>query len=174
MEKQKQNSKRIHIVIEAVVCIAILAGLTKILAPIYLGAQDLARSSNTQEHAKLIGDALKIYCAKNNGRLPLAERWCDALQPHVAPDAYFNLHKWQRNGINTEPYAMVRAMGGVNLNNLKNPEKTVVFFEIAERKPNVSGDIRMQVPPHGERKWNVVVMADGNRKLVKMPATVTR
>ncbi len=169
-----QNRKRLHIVIEALICVAILAGLATVLVPIFLGAQDLARSANTQERAKLLGDALKTYCLKNDGHLPPADRWCDALQPHIAPEANFSLHKWQCNGTNTEPYAMVRALGGVNLKNIKDPGKSVVFFEITVRKPNVSGDLQMQVPPHGERRWNVVVMADGHRKLVKTPTTGTR
>ncbi len=175
MEKQqKQGRKLTHTVIEILVCVAIVAGLVAYAIPIFLQAQDLAKSSNTQEQAKIIGDALRAYCAKNDGHLPPADRWCDALQPHIAADTNYSLLTWQRNDSSTEPYAMVRAMSGVNVKSIKHPERTVAFFEIAERKPNVSGDLSMQVPAHGKRKWNVVVMADGNRKLIMPPVTDTR
>lgn len=173
-EQPKQGRKLTPTVIEILVSVAILAGLVAYAIPIFLQGQDMAMSSNTQEQAKIIGDALKVYCAKNDGHLPPAESWCDALQPHIATDVNFNLSTWQRNGGNTEPYAMVNALSGVNLKNIKHPGRTVVFFEIAERKHNVSGDLSMQVPPHGKRKWNVVVMADGNRKLIMLPVTGTR
>ncbi len=186
-ERRKQIRKTLGRIVELVVILIIIGILVAIIHPVFQQARDIARCSNSQENAKIIGIALAMYSDGNDGTLPPAERWGTALQPMVdeyfeeryqndlkrvkqlkrdgvdsgpAVKSHFNIVKWSR-----DPFAMNRSLSGVNLKAIKHPEQTVAFFETTERKPNLSGDQSIQLPPYGERKCNIFVMADGSVKI---------
>lgn len=199
MSIQPEPSKPSHRIpchtIALIAVLAILGILAAILYPFYRVAQDearhMARCSDHDENAKIIGFALAMYSDDHDSHLPHAENWATALQPMVdhifevyyqtevkrvkqylldgteavpAKRLHFDIVKWSR-----DPFAMNRALSGVNVKKIKHPEQVVAFFETTERKPNPSGDQRIQLPPYGLRKWSVYVMADGSVK-VTMPA----
>ncbi len=147
----------------AVIAIVVICGY--IMYPAYIAVKDFNEEDDVGHNASAIRHALISYISQNDGHLPPADQWCHALQPLIEGDGSYNLLKWERYGKRVEPFAMVRALGGVDFRTIDDPEHTVLFFEIAERKPNVSGDISMQVPPHGNSKWNLVILADCRWKI---------
>ncbi len=150
-------------------------------------SQDTLRWSSNQHTARIIGSALSLYYEQNDNTLPPSDRWATALQPCVneavdrAHQKYLDRLKregikeppsskypysvitWVSEGHQYEPFAMNRALSGVNVKKIKHPRQVVAFFETTVRKPNASGDQSLQVAPYGERKWNTMVMADGSR-----------
>ena len=147
----------------AVIAIVVICGY--IMSPAYIAMKEFSDEDNVGHNASAIRHALVSYISQNDAHLPPADRWCDALQPLIEGDGSYNLLKWERYGKRVEPFAIVRSLSGVDIRTLDDREHTVLFFEIAERKPNVSGDISIQVPPHGKSKWNIVILADGRWKI---------
>ncbi|MHB1463336.1 MAG: hypothetical protein ACYC1M_18770 [Armatimonadota bacterium] len=190
-ERRIQNRKKLIRNGCLVTLLVMLGILAAILYPFYRVALDeaqcMARWSDHGVNAQIIGSALVTYRDHHDGTLPQADNWATALQPMVdhifdvryqidfkrakqykldgieaapAKKSHYDIVKWSR-----DPFAMNRALNGVNIKKIKHPEQTVVFFETTERKPNPSGDQSIQLPPYGVRKWSTYVMADGKVKV---------
>ncbi len=181
-DRLKHNRKKQSCISELAFVLVVLGILVAIIYPVIQHARDTARYSDNPHNADIIGRALLLYYEGSDGCLPPTERWGTVLQPFVnrvmekdALDrsmrdgnkeaAYrirqFNIVRWDR-----EPFAMNRALSGVNVKKIKHPEQTVVFFETTERIPNLSGDQSLQMSPYGGRKRNAVVMADGTMLII--------
>lgn len=165
MSVQPETARLPKHFLEWIVVIATVVICGYILSPAYIAIKEFNDEDDVGHNAGAIRRAMFLYINQNDGHLPPSDRWCNALQPLVDGDGSYNLLKWERYGKQTEPFAMVRALGGVDIRTIDDPEHTVVFFEIAERKPNMSGSLNMQVPPHGKSKWNIFIMADGRWKI---------
>ncbi len=167
--------------------VLVLSCLWPVLQDVKNTSINTHRWSANQDTASVIGRALSLYYEQNDNTLPPAERWATALQPCVnevvdrAHQNYLNRLKregvkeppsqkqpvsvvtWKSGDYQYEPFAMNRALSGLNVKKIKHPRQVVAFFETADRKPNLSGDQSLQVQPYGERQWNTMVMADGTR-----------
>ncbi len=186
-ERRKQSRKKRNCIIELIIVFVMLGILVALIHSALQQSSSIARLSNNDENARIIGGALAMYSDDHDSHLPLSANWAVALQPSVdeymesryqdevkrvkqlkleGEDPYtptrqhFDIVKWSR-----DPFAMNRALSGINLKAIKHAEQTVAFFETTERKPNPSGDQRTQLSPYGERKCNIFVMADGSVKI---------
>ncbi len=177
-DQRKQNRKKQNCISWLVFVLVVLGILVAIIYPVIQHARETVRFSDNPHNADIIGQALLLYYESSDGYLPPADRWGTCLQPLVnrvlkkdeldrsMRDGYkessyqkrqFNIVKWSR-----EPFAMNRALSGVNGKKIMFPEQLVAFFETSDRIPNLSGDRTLQMPPYGAYKRNTVVMADGS------------
>lgn len=127
-------------------------------------SRDRARQLSSLSNLRQIGLALVMYAQGHDGRLPNADTWVDDITPvweHVEllfRDPSVPGGQWN--------YAFNRALSGVKLADLKNPEATVMVFESTANVKNAA-DEGASVPRPGRHGGGTTyVFADGRAKWI--------
>ncbi len=110
---------------------------------------------------QLLGKELKNYAKNNNGRLPIADQWCDTLMKENLKFSETNFrHPQSRKiGLNGEcHFAFNKNLSGVRLDDVSGD--TVLLFE-ADGDWNLNGTDELLRTREKNNKYITVVFADG-------------
>jgi hypothetical protein len=121
--------------------------------------------SNTKQLAL----ALQMYVMYNNGAFPVADTWCDSLADYVTNDDVFRCPSASDPSCG---YAYNRALAGVQLSQIADPESVVAVFE-SDSGWNAAGGASLlpSAPRHLER--DSYGCADGSARRVKRAELAT-
>ncbi|MBC8325276.1 MAG: hypothetical protein H8E27_06585, partial [Verrucomicrobia subdivision 3 bacterium] len=153
--------------------VATLGILSSMLLPALAKAKAKANAIKSVNNTKSLGRALIWTAEVNDGKLPVANRWCDAIMPEaqtrkifISPqDPLANAHMERNKAFSS--YAMNAAVAGKNLDELS-PD-TVMVFE-CPLGWNGSGGLvdiqRARARPgnYGSLSTIAVTMADGSSR----------
>ena len=129
-----------------------------------------ARGMTSLSNLRQIGLALTMYAESNEGRLPDADGWVDALLPQWSDvkDKGFHAEALFRDPTapGEEPwnYAFNRALSGARLADLKDPSATVMVFESTAGVKNASDKGQSLPRPGRHTGGDYFVFADGHAK----------
>jgi prepilin-type processing-associated H-X9-DG protein len=140
-------------------------GLTAAMAfPAVAGAKSRAQEIACMNNLRQLSLAMHMYAEDNNGRLPAATNWNDAIQKYTtaSPGAY--LCPAGPPGPRCH-YAFNAALSGVELNSVKARAETVLLFETEWGGWNVSGSRELAGQPPRHRKGVGVAFADGHSEI---------
>jgi len=101
--------------------------------------------------------ATELYCYDSGGRFPPASRWNNAMRPNFVGGSWSAL-------LNKPPYAMNRQLSSFARRNVKQPDRTVLFFDSAPGR-NLNGGPELIARPTFH-DWSVVVFVDGEVQFV--------
>jgi len=141
------------------VLLPVLAGM---LLPALATAKQKASNVQCVNNVKQLCLGLMIYADENNGALPLADKWCDAIVSYVGNEGVFKCPE----GANTERahYGFNRKLSGVSLKQIESPATTVMIFEMSGGWNSSGGpDEILATPRH---KSVVIGFADGHCETV--------
>ena len=102
------------------------------LLPALAKAKSKATSIKSANNAKQLGIGLIIHAEDNDGRLPTADKWCDAILREVGAPLVFAspqdsvASNMAQSGQKVSSYAFNKALSGKNLNEV-NPQTVMVF-----------------------------------------------
>ncbi|MDH7501999.1 MAG: DUF4190 domain-containing protein [Verrucomicrobiota bacterium] len=141
------------------VLLPLLAGM---LLPGLAAAKQKASSISCISNVKQLCLGLMIYADENNGTLPSADKWCDAIISYVGNETVFKCPE----GAGTERahYGFNRKLSGVSLKQIESPATTVMIFEVSGGWNSSGGaDEVLATPRH---KSIVIGFADGHCETV--------
>ena len=131
-----------------------------------------ARGMTSLSNLRQIGLALIMYAQANEGRLPDADGWVDALLPQWSDvkDKGFHaealFHDPTAPGEEPWNYAFNRALSGARLADLKDPSATVMVFESTAGVKNASDKGQSLPRPGRHTGGDYFVFADGRTRWV--------
>jgi len=102
------------------------------LLPAVAKAKSKANAIKSVNNAKQLGTGLIIHAQDNDGRLPAADKWCDAILREVDSPMVFASSQdpvsvnMAKSGQKVSSYAFNKALSGKNLNEV-NPQTVMVF-----------------------------------------------
>ena len=150
----------IALAISAVPTAVIAAAATPTILPALAKAKAKANRIKSINNMRQISNAIHAYINDNEGELPPADKWCDAILPYVGSPLIFispqdpeAMAKFER-GEKVSSYALNAALGGVNEGDVFGDGNLVLVFE-CNLGWNGSGglaDLRKHVPPD---QWNI-------------------
>jgi prepilin-type processing-associated H-X9-DG protein len=136
-----------------------------LMLPALARAKAKAQSINCVNNVKQLDLGILLYSQANGTQLPPANSWCDAILPNVASPRVFLCPAATGGG--RCHYAFNQKLGGLSLNKITNPSRTVMIFESdGGWSPgggwNASGGRQLVIgnPRHSRRV--VVGFADGH------------
>jgi len=134
------------------------ARIRKLIEPLIRGrekAQQVACLSNLRQ---MILAAL-MYAEDHDDTLPDASKWMDQLLPYLENEQIFKCPE----APNLEyGYAMNKTLGGVNIKDIINPEKTVLFFDSDLGTRNAAGGWEVAAYPPRHDGGNNYAYLDGH------------
>lgn len=141
------------------VLLPLLAGM---LLPALATAKQKASNINCMNNVKQLCLGLMIYADENNGTLPSADKWCDAIISYVGNETVFKCP--QGAGTERAHYGFNRKLSGVSLKQIESPATTVMIFEVSGGWNSSGGaDEVLATPRH---KSIVIGFADGHCETV--------
>lgn len=149
------------IIVSAVMTVISLLILPALLLPALAKAKQKAQTINCMNNLRQLGLAAQFYADGNNGRLPTAAHWCDALVTNVGSPNVFKcpIHPEQRSS-----YAFNARLSGNKLSEI-NP-RTVLVFESNGGWNSAGGMEQMDLDRHRSFTVNVVFV-DGSAQAVQ-------
>jgi len=155
--------------------VATVGILASMLLPALAKAKAKANAIKSINNASQLGRGLHGYASENDGRLPPANRWCDAILREVGSERVFMSPQDPWGGTveegkpNPSSYAMNAAVAGKNLNELA--QDTVLVFECPVDWNGTGGleDIRRaraQMGSYRSLQVIAVTLADGSSRQV--------
>lgn len=141
------------------VFVPILAGL---LLPALAKAKAKAMEINCMNNMKQLGLATFLYADDNNGQLPAAAKWSDALSKYSLAPKVFHCPADKDQAFS---YAFNQKLEGKSLKQI-NP-KTVLFFESDGARNNAGGPETLN--DHRHYSHVIIAFADGSVQI--MPAS---
>lgn len=111
-------------------------------------------------NARQIAMAFQVYALKNDGKLPDASNWTDAIRPLLANPGVLRCPADTEAGHEVS-YAMNKNLSGASLRDVRDAYKTVLLYESTSGKPNESGTGETIPSPPRHTNGNVYIMADG-------------
>jgi hypothetical protein len=133
-----------------------------LLMPALARARMQAKDVVSMNLAKQICIAMMMYCDENDGRLPPAHNWPDALDPYLGGEITLESPFAPHAG---RAWAMNKNLDGHRLRDIKQPARTVLIFEIGPGGPPAGGRELLPHRPRG-RKGYVVGFVDGHTEVV--------
>ena len=129
-----------------------------------------AKLATTTGRAMRIAEGLLLYSADNDGRLP-AYQWQDSVRPFLFQERdHPEIFRESNGGENG--FGMNRALLGVQIATVANPESTALIYISHQPGPNAVGgaeDVRFPLGWPYETE-TTLVMADGWRRWIKKKA----
>lgn len=113
-----------YIMLGLVVCVTVL---------VPFATRDISVSSTCLDKLRAIGEAMQAYTVEWNGRLPPADRWCDALHPKYLRSKSSFACKRARGEYG---YAMNSKLSGAKLADIEDPSKVSLIFETTKTHRN--------------------------------------
>lgn len=111
-------------------------------------------------NARQIAIAIQMYALKNDGKLPDASNWTDAIRPLLANPGVLKCPADTEAGHEVS-FAMNKNLSGASLRDVRDAYKTVLLYESISGKPNESGTGETIPSPPRHTNGNVYIMADG-------------
>jgi hypothetical protein len=134
-----------------------------ILMPALARARMQAKDVVSMNLANQICIAMVMYCDENDGRLPPAHNWPDALDPYlgggITLESPFAPHAGRA-------WAMNKNLDGYRLRDTKQAARTVLIFEIEPGGPPAGGRELLPHRPRGRRGY-VIGFLDSHTELVR-------
>jgi hypothetical protein len=120
-------------------------------------------TQNCEAHLLQLSRALRMYTDDFDYRLPIADRWCDGIEPYVSgPEVLRCPVDPGRPG-----YAFNRNLDGRVLRDLRSPSLTVCLFESSAGKPNATDTGASLCRPPRHPRGNLVLFADAHYRHVR-------
>jgi len=141
--------------------LGVLGLLVALVCPLPLGLL-LARAFDARLETCLsnltrLAQSIQLYCADNDGRVPLARDWSQALQPYLAAPSPLTCPE-----VGTaSSYALNSRLAGVSLGALSRPGETVLVFE-SDVGINAAGTQSILVPIPRHLGRDTFGFADGH------------
>jgi hypothetical protein len=132
-------------------------------------ALDTSVASSCEDHLRAIGEAMEAYSIEWSGRLPPADRWCDALYPKYLKSNSSFACKRARGEYG---YAMNSKLSGAKLRGIENVDRVPLVFETTKARRNANDPVtsRRRDGPHrvpaSERRGSGVLFADLAARIV--------
>ncbi|MGC8834050.1 MAG: hypothetical protein ACP5R4_08340 [Armatimonadota bacterium] len=111
-------------------------------------------------NARQIAVAFQLYALNNDGRLPEASNWTDAIRPYLTNPSVLKCPADTEAGHEVS-FAMNEKLSGAVMKDIKNGFKTVLLYETTTGKPNQAGTGETIPSPPRHKDGNVYIMADG-------------
>ena len=111
-------------------------------------------------NARQIAMAFQLYALYNNGRLPEASNWTDAIRPYLTNPNALKCPADTEAGHEVS-FAMNEKLSGAVVKDIQNGFKTVLLYETTTGKPNQAGTGETIPNPPRHKDGNVYIMADG-------------
>lgn len=142
------NFWRVMIVVTSV------AMLSSVLFPVFVRPKSGGGPGSVcRARMKQLSIAMSIYLNGSGGMYPPADRWADALAPHLKK-------LWQcPDSKAAYSYGMNKSLGGLRRDQVADPESTVLFFEMDSKDRNAHGTATDLALRHGA--GYVFVSVDG-------------
>ena len=144
-----------------------------LVAVIHVLTFDTVRLTYSEASARQISRGLLIYSSEFDGRLP-AEKWQSVVRPHVDSvhfDDVFQEAIRRKEG-RSNGFGMNRALLGVQVATMANPESTALIYISHQPGPNAVGgaeDVRFPIGWPFETA-TAMAMADGSSRKIKKKA----
>ncbi|NUL82032.1 MAG: hypothetical protein HUU60_04810 [Armatimonadetes bacterium] len=162
-----EQPKRPNRTVACIVVLGALAGMVgswMLLA--FLSAQILSRAQEKAPpdsmqcviNLRALYSAAQLYAQENDGRLPLADSWSDALIDKGADKTAFECPRLRASSYG---YAMNSDLSGQKLSEIENRKRTVLFFESSLARRNAHDKVESLPKPSRHRGGNLVIYADG-------------
>ena len=120
--------------------------------------RDKAKQAACRGHLKQLGRAMLQYAQDHGGALPSAETWTQALQPYLDDEGVFRCPAVPELVCG---YAMNTACSGARLDDLEEPEETVLLFDSTQGQLQAHDRGESLPRPGRHRGGNHLVGADG-------------
>lgn len=114
-----------------------------VLFPVFARARDAARAAECLNNIKELAVAAQMYASDHDGKLPTAAKWRSELESYLSEPL-----KKLECPCGDAVFAFNKNLSGVNLNKIKNPQSTVLFFEANPDLPNRTGSRADAIFPH--------------------------
>lgn len=139
--------------------VLMLPVLAAMLLPALAQAKARAQSINCMNNLKQLALGGVMYSEEHQGRLPLGDNWCDAVEKYVGNRKVFQCPA----GDSSQPchYAFNARLAGIDIKALTNPAQTVLFFE-TDGGWNLSGGPELLISRPRHRNAVGVAFADGH------------
>jgi prepilin-type processing-associated H-X9-DG protein len=141
--------------------IVLIPVMIAILLPAVFGAVDLAYCAASAANLTQINLMTHEYATDHNGQLPDANHWPDLLQPHNTTPIRLLVADPAAQMAGGRIVAMNAKLSGVSLQSIRDPGRTVLFFECADGAPPAGGPGNLPPKPHHGRIFNIC-FADGH------------
>ena len=152
--------------------------LMSVLLPALIGSRQKARAIISMNNAKQLCVAMHLYCDNNDGRLPPVDRWTHLILPYIGNNRAILPVSPSRN--DQRPWAMNVQLEGKKINEISNPQRTVLIFESTFPNPPAGGPEMLPGKPSAQ--GYLIGFVDGHiecvrpehlRKLIWIPARRT-
>ncbi len=91
------------------------------------------------EQLRTLGDALLLYLADHDLRLPLADRWATDLSAYTHSQRPFSCPKIDLDGKREYGHAYVRSLSGLDIGNLGDLSAVPAIYDSTDRSWNAAG-----------------------------------
>ena len=117
-----------------------------------------AERTQCANNLKQLTTAAHMYAADHDETFPDADKWMDQLMPYLKNAKFFSCPASDLE----YAYAMNRALGGVNLEDIENPGEVVLFFESDLGVRNASGNADAVADPPRHNGGSTYAFADAH------------
>jgi hypothetical protein len=143
--------------------------LALLLVPVFVRARDKARTQICLSNMKVLGQAILVYEADNDAKLPPSDRWSDAIRPFIPASAkvppstktFFNCPE----AGNKPAFAMNDA--ATESKRTTPVGQTVLLFESSMGGMNAHDSMASLIRPGRHRGGNNYLFSDGKAKWFK-------
>jgi len=133
-----------------------------VLARALPSARGTLVSRSCIRNMKDIANAMSMYGARYDDRLPLATSWMDGIQPLVARPRTLKCPAFRRTNPDAYGYAIADAVAGKTIASIPLGNRAPIVFETDDLKRNAHGAPFKPAPPKKRHGWAVYdVFIDG-------------
>jgi hypothetical protein len=143
----------------------IVSGIFLVMIPIYAAmmlpalaaAKQKAQSINCVNNEKQLALAIRLYSGDNQGQLPSATTWCDAIRTYAGSGKIFKCAA--TNSGSRCDYAFNAKLGGMDENKI-DPHTVMIFESDGDWNANGGSELMIRKPRHA--RVFVVAFVDGS------------
>ena len=146
-----------------IVLIPFMAILLAILMPAFSSARTQGMTAISMNNARQICLAMALYCDENDGRFPSAENWPVALNEYIGDKKILTSPFAPEAG---RAWAMNKNLDGRKRQDIKQPHRVVLIFEVEPGSPPAGGRELLPESPQTIRGY-VIGFLDGHVELVR-------
>jgi len=136
---------------------------TSVFLPALIGSRQKARTVISMGNAKQLCVAMHLYCDNNDGRLPPVDRWTHLILPYIGNNRAILAVSPGRN--DKRPWAMNVQLEGRKINEISNPQRTVLIFESTFPNPPAGGPEMLPGKPNA--RGYLIGFVDGHIESVR-------
>jgi hypothetical protein len=144
--------------------LVIMPIMLAIMFPVISKAREQARSLMSMTGARQLCLVFSMYCEDNDGRLPPADSWPDALGPYLGDDKKILSSPYDRDA--GRAWAMNSELDGMATGKIGDPGQTVLIYEARFNSPLAGGPELLPDKPRGPSGY-VIGFVDGHVEFVQ-------